>query len=185
MSLFICFVTACEFIGGLKRYQSMGICILLWRNEGRTVFLIDFIYLFMRHTERGRDIGRGLDPRTSGSQPEPKADAQPLSHPGIPHLFCFNMSFWFPLTRTRVEVGDKWGPGPMETCCCFSGSTHLYELLVAQSSQNTLGRVWLWSAWCCLCTSPSLPLHEDQQLKVMVNRRSDPSRLLPACLSLT
>ena len=26
----------------------------------------------------------GLDPRTPGSCPEPKADAQPLSHPGIP-----------------------------------------------------------------------------------------------------
>ena len=26
----------------------------------------------------------GLDPRTPGSGPEPKADAQPLSHPGAP-----------------------------------------------------------------------------------------------------
>ena len=26
----------------------------------------------------------GLDPRTLGSRPEPKADAQPLSHSGIP-----------------------------------------------------------------------------------------------------
>ena len=42
----------------------------------------------MRDPERGRDIGRGrsrlcrepdagLDPRTLGSRPEPKADAQP------------------------------------------------------------------------------------------------------------
>ena len=45
----------------------------------------------MRDTERGRDIGRGrsrlpvgLNPRTPGSCPEPKADAQPLNHPGIP-----------------------------------------------------------------------------------------------------
>ncbi|XP_072658033.1 solute carrier family 2, facilitated glucose transporter member 11 [Canis lupus baileyi] len=47
-----------------------------------------------RHTERGRDTGRGrkqipcmepnagLDPGTSGSHPGPKADAQPLSYPG-------------------------------------------------------------------------------------------------------
>ena len=46
----------------------------------------------MRDTERGRDTGRvrnrlhagspdvGLDPRTLGSHPEPKADAQLLSH---------------------------------------------------------------------------------------------------------
>ena len=33
-----------------------------------------------------------LDPRTPGSQPEPKADAQPLSHPGIPRelIFLYN-----------------------------------------------------------------------------------------------
>ena len=31
-----------------------------------------------------REPDVGLDPRTPGSQPEPKADAQPLSHPGAP-----------------------------------------------------------------------------------------------------
>ena len=49
----------------------------------------------MRDTERGRDVGRGrsrephvgLDPRTPGSCPEPKAGAQLLSHPGIPCYF--------------------------------------------------------------------------------------------------
>ena len=54
-----------------------------------------FLFIHERHTERGRDIGRreagsssgayvGLDPGTPGSHPESKADAQPLSHPGIP-----------------------------------------------------------------------------------------------------
>ena len=58
----------------------------------------DFIYLFMRYTERGRERQRyrqrekhapcrepdvGLDPRTPGSRPGPKAGAKPLSHPGI------------------------------------------------------------------------------------------------------
>ena len=35
----------------------------------------------------------GLDPRTPGSCPELKADAQPLSHPGAPMdtLICLNM----------------------------------------------------------------------------------------------
>ena len=28
----------------------------------------------------------GLDPRTLGSWPEPKADVQPLSHPGVPKI---------------------------------------------------------------------------------------------------
>ena len=47
--------------------------------------------------ERGRDLEGekqapcgepdvGLDPRMWGSHPEPKADAQPLSHPGAPNV---------------------------------------------------------------------------------------------------
>ena len=44
-----------------------------------------------RHRQREKQAPRaepnlGLDPRTLGSQPELKADAQPLSHPGIPRL---------------------------------------------------------------------------------------------------
>ena len=31
-----------------------------------------------------RDPDAGPDPRTPGSQLEPKANAQPLSHPGVP-----------------------------------------------------------------------------------------------------
>ena len=63
-------------------------------------FFKDFIYLFMRDTERERQRHRqrekqvpheepdaGLDPRTPGSCPEPKADAQPPSHPGILLLY--------------------------------------------------------------------------------------------------
>ena len=52
----------------------------------------------MRETEREREAetqaegkqaprkepDAGLDPRTPGSHPEPKADAQPLSPPGVP-----------------------------------------------------------------------------------------------------
>ena len=52
-----------------------------------------FLFIHERHTKRSRDIGRGrssphrgpdvgLNPRTSGSRPEPNVDAQPLSHPG-------------------------------------------------------------------------------------------------------
>ena len=52
------------------------------------------IYLFMRHKKRGRDIDRGRSKLLTGSPmqdstldlgscPELKADAQPLSHPGM------------------------------------------------------------------------------------------------------
>ena len=34
----------------------------------------------------------GIDPRTPGSQPGPKADAQPLSHPGTPETMILMMS---------------------------------------------------------------------------------------------
>ena len=42
----------------------------------------------------------GLDPRTPGSHPEPKADAQPLSHPGVPNILFLkpmaeHMNLWF------------------------------------------------------------------------------------------
>ena len=59
-------------------------------------FNILFIYLFMRDTWREaetqaegetgslHDPDAGLDSRTLGSCPEPKADAQPLSHPDAP-----------------------------------------------------------------------------------------------------
>ena len=57
----------------------------------------------MRDTERGRHRQRekqdprrepdvGLDPRTLRSHLEPKADAQPLSHPGVPMFTIFNIN---------------------------------------------------------------------------------------------
>ena len=63
-------------------------------------FNILFIYFLETHRERRRHRQREkqapcrepdaeLDPRTPGSRSEPKADAQPLSHPGAPDLICF------------------------------------------------------------------------------------------------
>ena len=84
----------------------------------RSIFLLQIlftIYLFMRERERergsvsawaggvegGREAGfmlsaepdRGLDPKTLRSCPEPKADAQPLSHPGAPTFFFEDIVF--------------------------------------------------------------------------------------------
>ena len=69
-------------------------------NRVSFLFFKDFIYLFMRHTEQEaetqaegeagslREPDVGLDPGTPGSQPQPKADAQPLSHPhGLKDFF--------------------------------------------------------------------------------------------------
>ena len=48
-----------------------------------------------RHRQREkqapcRELDVGLDPRIPGSHPEPKADAQPLNHPGVPGGADFN-----------------------------------------------------------------------------------------------
>ena len=82
-------------------YHSVNISRLSWD------FLKKILFIHDRHTERGRDIGRGkkqapcgepdmgLDPRIPGSWPEPKADAQPLSHPGAPILrFLWERQLW-------------------------------------------------------------------------------------------
>ena len=47
----------------------------------------------------------GLNPGTSGSCPEPKADAQPLSHPGIPRFF-----YLFTHERQRHRQREKQAP---------------------------------------------------------------------------
>ncbi|XP_072617464.1 AP-4 complex subunit sigma-1 isoform X1 [Vulpes vulpes] len=58
------------------------------------------LFIHERHRERQRhkqmekqapcrEPNAGLDPRIPGSLPELKADAQPLSHPGIPSVFFF------------------------------------------------------------------------------------------------
>ena len=70
--------------------------------EFHTIFICHKIFfkkiLFMKDAEReaetqaeeeagspwSREPNVGLSPRTPGSLPEPKADAQPLSHPGVP-----------------------------------------------------------------------------------------------------
>ena len=83
------------------------------------LFFKDFIYLLMRDKERERQRHRqrekqapcrepdmGLDPRTPGSQPEPKA--QPLSHPGAPQVSFLT----WPLPHNREGPGE--GPGALE-----------------------------------------------------------------------
>ena len=71
------------------------------------IFKKAFIYLFMKEREREREQRHrhrekqipygeadvGLDPRTLGSCPEPKADAEPLIHSDITQL-CYYSRAW-------------------------------------------------------------------------------------------
>ena len=100
------------------------------------LFFKDFIYLSMRDTEGERQRQRqrekqvpcekpdaGLDPRTVGSCPEPKADAQPLSHPGIPLYDC---------------ILRKWKTVPSRPCTI----TQLVKLISNHKNSRK---------WCVLC----------------------------------
>ena len=82
-----------------------------------TFFFNDFIYLFMRDREEQRlrqrekqppcgEADMGLDPRTLGSHPERKADAHPLSHPGVPseHLLLIIWILFFPFSLHSIDL---------------------------------------------------------------------------------
>ena len=89
-----------SFFLGVKRLEISGNKNSNFEMENSHLFVDffkDFIYLFMRDTQKERERQRekqcpcrepnvGLDPRTAGSHPEPKADAQRLSHPGVLYL---------------------------------------------------------------------------------------------------
>ena len=82
-------------------------------TNGFIFFLRVYLLIHGRHRDEGRDIGRGrsmapcekldagLDPRTLGSCPEPKADTQPLSHPGAPQMILMTK---MPITKLNKSV---------------------------------------------------------------------------------
>ena len=68
----------------------------------------------MRDTERERQRAKqapwrepdvGLNPRTPGSCPEPKADVQPLSHPGVPTWFRSIVIITILYQRKQAQIG--------------------------------------------------------------------------------
>ena len=98
-------------------------------NKSLILFLLKILFIYLTEIETasergntgtGRGSGRGrsrlpaeepdvgLDPITMGSCPEPKADAQPLCHPGAPvclflYHFCFNL-YYFPSSGFRLHL---------------------------------------------------------------------------------
>ena len=59
-----------------------------------------------------REPDVGLDPRTPGSLPEPKADAQPLSHPGVPGLIRFKANILGYLTSQVMQYSQYYVTDP-------------------------------------------------------------------------
>ena len=103
----------CQYLEDLRnsvnKYFLNGQCTILqnhsWVKDPFTMQVFFFLrfYLFIherlkRHRQRHRQREKqapfrepdvGLDPRTPGSHPEPKTDAQPLSYPGTPRRLEF------------------------------------------------------------------------------------------------
>ena len=99
-----------HLVAGFQKYQESKLhCaryfLRFYLSTVQDIFLkILFINLWDTHRERGRDTDRGrsrlhaepdvgLHPRTLGSCPEPKTDAQPLSHAGVPVQEIFKPLF--------------------------------------------------------------------------------------------
>ena len=93
----------CVSLFGMGRYLhewnwATGYIFLSYFFQPRSVlFCFKILSIYSSETQRERQRHRqrekqapcgepdlGLDPRTPGSHPELKADAQPLSHPGVP-----------------------------------------------------------------------------------------------------
>ena len=78
--------------------------------RGWVVLFCFFSCLFMRDKERGRDTGRGrsrLPAGILGSCPEPKAAAQPRSHPGTLRGWVLIFIFWG--EEVKFQVTNAWG----------------------------------------------------------------------------
>ena len=82
----------------------------------------------------------GLNPRTPGSHPEPKADAQPLSHPGAPTSWLLYSSIESPCQENmwvRLTSGH-WEPVTTEMVCWGLWPSSPAHLLLAPRAKAPL-----------------------------------------------
>ena len=75
-------------------------CPFLYILSKAAFFKRFYLFIHERHRKKQREKQApckepdvGLDPMTPGSQPEPKADAQPLSYPDAPNFLVFIVIF--------------------------------------------------------------------------------------------
>ena len=114
------FLSCLSFPGLRAPHSSLSFQISLSDRICMEIFFLRFYLLIPeRHREGGRDTGggrsrlpspdAGLDPRTLGSHPEPKGDAQPLSHPDAPCTEIFNYTDVDFLKMQFLFVWRHWG----------------------------------------------------------------------------
>ena len=108
-----------------------------------------------RHRQRKKQVlcgepDAGLNSRTQGSCPEPKADAQPLSHPGIPRMVCI---FKMKMYSWSVEISVLMAFRNMRIIDdeFYLGCIHGW----ADGSEAILGR---FSVYVCTVIPPWPPL---------------------------
>ena len=74
----------------------------------------------------------GFDPRTPGSWPEPKADTQPLSHPGTPTVFnAFD-------PQLHIQIIQPWWVCSVGKACLWEVNGFHASLYAGESSSNVL-----------------------------------------------
>ena len=83
-------------------------------------FFLKILFIHGRHTERGRDIGRGRSrlltggpvqnsiPGPPGSHSQPKADTQSRSHPGVPGPISFRACSSPPLPHLFLQQKNEY-----------------------------------------------------------------------------
>ena len=151
-------------------------------------FLFKILFIYSLETQRDRDISRGRSRlpvgncmRDSIPGPEPKADAQPLSHPGAPLLNPLNNPMKSVLLLSSIYWG---GNGYTERLSNWLRITQFISggakmgiwVLILRQCCNTLGytpqgtRSWDQSAHCYIpcCYHSSLYLI-DMQWRFIVN----------------
>ena len=116
----------------------------------------------------------GLDPRTLESRPEPKADAQPLSPPGVP-LLVLHMRNSFGLCLAQSNITSSI-PGllkiPLRMLIFLSqnamnpASWSLHSVTwIALGEHYPVARGGLsCSSTCRLCTHAQLPLRQERKI---------------------
>ena len=128
----------------------------------------------------------GLDPRTPGSWPKPRADTQPLSHPGTPDFFFLldNIFTWSTFQRDQeiksekppsvsatFPVSQKGHQICMNAVTCLSINTRLSPLYTLcfltgvswSSFFNSLDRAphsFFMTAWCPFLWKPCALLNQ-------------------------
>ena len=114
------------------------------------------------------DLILGLDPGSPGSRPEPQADAQPLSHPGLPKMLWLSLfincggqdipgSSKSEFLIVHFDTSMFWYTAP---CCILSLSSALRTICYSRS-KNLISLLFILYGACfslCLILPLSLSL---------------------------